>query len=89
MALASRSITVVGFDDPVWASYMGPPLTAVSQPSYTMGILAFDYLLAQISAREKDSKYFNDVILKPSLVIRESCGFHLKKRGPDLKKTKG
>ena len=64
----------IGFDDPVWTSYMDPPLTAVSQPSYTMGILAFEYLLAQISESEKDRKYLEDVILKPSLVIRESCG---------------
>jgi LacI family transcriptional regulator len=67
-------IAVIGFDDPVWTSYMDPPLTAVSQPSYTMGILAFDYLLAQISNSEKDRKYLNDVILKPTLVIRQSCG---------------
>jgi DNA-binding LacI/PurR family transcriptional regulator len=69
-----EDISVVGFDDPVWASYMDPPLTAVSQPSYTMGILSFDYLLAQISGNMMDKKYLEDVILKPSLVIRESCG---------------
>jgi LacI family transcriptional regulator len=67
-------IAVVGFDDPVWASYMDPPLTAVSQPSYTMGILAFDYLLAQISASGKDRKFIEDVVLKPTLFVRESCG---------------
>lgn len=68
-------IAVVGFDDPVWASYMDPPLTAVSQHSYTMGMLAFDYLLAQISGSGKDKKYLDDVILKPTLVVRKSCGF--------------
>ena len=67
---------------------MDPPLTAVSQPSYTMDILASDYLLAQISGSEKDRKYIDDVILKPSLVIRESCGFNLKKQGPALAQTK-
>jgi DNA-binding LacI/PurR family transcriptional regulator len=69
-----EDIAVVGYDDPVWASYMDPPLTAVSQPSYTMGILAFDYLLAQISGSRKDIKYLKDVILKPTLFIRQSCG---------------
>ena len=53
---------------------MDPPLTAVSQPSYTMGILAFDYLLSQISGSGKDKKYIEDVVLKPTLLIRESCG---------------
>lgn len=74
-----QDISVIGFDDPVWTSYMDPPLTTVSQPSYTMGILAFDYLLAQISNNEKDRKYLNDVILKPTLVIRQSCGTGLHK----------
>jgi LacI family transcriptional regulator len=69
-----EDIAVVGYDDPVWASYMDPPLTAVSQPSYTMGILAFDYLLAQISGSGRDKKYLKDVILKPTLFIRQSCG---------------
>jgi LacI family transcriptional regulator len=69
-----QDIAVIGFDDPVWASYTDPPLTTVSQPSYTMGILAFDYLLAQISNNEKDRKYLEDVVLKPTLVIRKSCG---------------
>jgi DNA-binding LacI/PurR family transcriptional regulator len=67
---------------------MDPPLSAVSQPSYTMDILAFDYLLTQISGSEKDRKYIDDVILKPSLVIRKSCGFTFKKRGPNLEKAK-
>jgi LacI family transcriptional regulator len=81
-------IAVVGFDDPVWASYMDPPLTAVSQPSYTMGILAFDYLLAQISGSERDRKYIDDVILKPSLIVRESCGFNSNKRGRGFVRAK-
>jgi LacI family transcriptional regulator len=74
-----RDIAIIGFDDPVWTSYMDPPLTAVSQPSYTMGILAFEYLLAQISESEKDRKYLEDVILKPTLIIRQSCGISFKK----------
>jgi hypothetical protein len=45
-----------------------------------MGILAFDYLLAQISENEKDRKYLEDVILKPTLVIRQSCGTKLDTR---------
>jgi LacI family transcriptional regulator len=74
-----QDIAVIGFDDPVWAAYMDPPLTTVSQPSYTMGILAFEYLLAQISSNEKDRKYLEDVVLKPTLVIRQSCGTGLKR----------
>jgi hypothetical protein len=79
-----RDIALIGFDDPVWASCMDPPLTAVSQPSYTMGIQSFDYLLAKISGSGKDKKFKEDVIFKPTLIIRKSCGFKFKKRGPNL-----
>jgi LacI family transcriptional regulator len=69
-----QDVALIGFDDPVWASYADPPLTTVSQPSYTMGILAFDYLAAQIDAPEKSRRFTEDVVLKPTLVIRKSCG---------------
>ena len=65
-------------------SCMDPPLTVVSQPSYTMGIQSFDYLLAKISGSGRDKKFKEDVIFKPTLIIRKSCGFKFKKRGPNL-----
>ena len=83
-----EDIAVIGFDDPIWASYTDPPLTTVSQPSYTMGILAFDYILAQISNKRKDSKYLEDIILKPTLVVRESCGTRLKEHEDHLAQKK-
>ncbi len=69
-----EDMAVIGFDDPVWAAYTAPPLTTVSQPSYTMGMLAFDYVLAQIANTGKNRKHLEDVVLKPVLVIRKSCG---------------
>jgi len=69
-----QDVAVIGFDDPVWASYADPPLTTVSQPSYTMGILAFDYLAAQIGAPANSRRFVEDIVLKPTLVIRKSCG---------------
>ena len=68
-----QEISLIAFDDPVWAEYTSPPLTTVSQPSYTMGMLAFDYLLARITDREKKGQYLQDVVLKTTLVLRESC----------------
>jgi LacI family transcriptional regulator len=69
-----QDISLVTFDDTVWSEYISPPITCVSQPSYTMGMLAFDYLLNQILDRNKKSKPLDDVILKTTFVIRESCG---------------
>jgi DNA-binding LacI/PurR family transcriptional regulator len=66
-------VSLICFDDPVWAEYTSPPLTTVSQPSYTMGMLAFDYLLAQLGDRRKSGRYLQEVVLKTSLVVRESC----------------
>jgi len=69
-----RDVAVIGFDDPVWASYADPPLTNVSQPSYTMGRLAFDLLAAQIGSPASARRPAEQVVLKPTLVIRSSCG---------------
>ena len=44
-----REISLVGFDDPTWASFTEPPLTTVRQPSYSMGILACQTLFKKIS----------------------------------------
>ena len=78
-----RDVALIGFDDPVWASYADPPLTTVSQPSYTMGRLAFDLLAAQIGAPVKSRRFVEDVVLKPTLVIRKSCGGPNQSRGKE------
>ena len=67
-------MSLVAFDDPVWAEYASPPLTTVSQPSYSMGMLAFDYLLAQISDRTRSRRRpLENTVLKTTLVTRDSC----------------
>jgi LacI family transcriptional regulator len=68
-----QDISLIAFDDPVWAEYTSPPITSVSQPSYTMGILAFDYLLSQIPEKRKNIKRLEDVVLKTTFIIRQSC----------------
>lgn len=69
-----QEIALVGFDDPIWASFSNPPLTTVRQPSYTMGMLACEHLLRIISDTRREKKRFEDIILKPNLVVRSSCG---------------
>ncbi len=68
-----QEMSLIVFDDPVWAAYTSPPITGMSQPSYTMGILAFDYLLNLISKPKRNAQRMDDVVLKTTLVIRESC----------------
>jgi len=68
-----QDLSLIIFDDPVWAAWASPSVTGISQPSYTMGILAFDYLFSQISKARTSAPRADDVVLKTSLVLRNSC----------------
>jgi len=69
-----HDVALIGFDDPVWAPCADPPLTTVSQPAYAMGMLAFDLLAAEIGAPASSRRPAEEVVLKPILMIRKSCG---------------
>jgi LacI family transcriptional regulator len=61
---------IIGFDDIRLASFVYPPLTTIRQPMLEMGALAVKMLLRIIEEGE-----FNQIkiVLKPKLIIRESC----------------
>lgn len=65
-----NDVSVVGFDDPISAAYLTPPLTTVRQPLKDIGRRAAALLLALIahgaSARRAE-------VLPCSLVVRSSC----------------
>lgn len=63
-------MSVVGFDDVMYAAQMSPPLTTVHQPLIEIGRMAASMLLRLISGLPLDSHH---VELSTSLVIRESC----------------
>jgi len=69
-----EEMAVIGFDDPVWAPLTEPALTTVSQPSYSMGTLACQALLKEIKGVGHSKIPSEDIILKPKLIIRKSCG---------------
>jgi len=68
-----QEMSLVGFDDPTWASFMEPPLTTVRQPSYSMGVLACQALLKQIKKTFTRRVQEENIVLRPELIIRESC----------------
>lgn len=76
-ALKEKGITVpddislVGFDDLELAPFLDPPLTVVTQPGYNMGTIATDLLIHRI--RQKERVIPQEVILKPTLIVRKSC----------------
>jgi len=61
---------IIGFNDIKLASFVYPPLTTIRQPMQEMGALAVKMLLKIIEGGEFNQK---KVVLKPKLIIRESC----------------
>jgi len=68
---------ILGFDDPEWA-----PFTTIRQPTYHIGTIACQALLQRIRQNEHGELYHEDIVIKPQLIVRESCGAQLSiKRG--------
>ncbi|MCD4823433.1 MAG: LacI family transcriptional regulator [Phycisphaerae bacterium] len=66
-----EDMALVGFDDVLLASRLSVPLTTIAQPMEQIGKLAVEILMKKI---EKPTHEPWQVMLKPQLVIRESCG---------------
>lgn len=67
-----EDLALVTFDDFDLASALFPFLTAAKQPAYTMGTLAVEMLLQRV--RGEDIRERREVILRPEIIIRKSCG---------------
>lgn len=63
-------VAIVGYDDIIISQFASIPLTSVHQPTDKIGRLAVDIIQKRIDG----SEIGNRTILKPSIVIRESCG---------------
>ena len=64
-----RSISVVGYNDILFADKFAPPLTTVRIPHYQIGVRAAQLLLESIESSETTAMALR---LAPSLVVRES-----------------
>jgi LacI family transcriptional regulator len=65
-----KDVSVVGIDDFPWANAFTPRLTVVRQPVAEIGRAAVRMLLARIAGQSERPAH---EILRPSLVIRDSC----------------
>lgn len=63
-------VAVVGFDD-TFAGFLSPALTSVAQPYAAIGQTAFGLLHSRICGHNGPARR---VLIRPRLVIRESCG---------------
>ncbi len=66
-----KDIGITGFDDTPMAEHSHPPLTTIHQPVYRIGGTVTEMLLWKIQGETLVPK---QSILKPELVIRQSCG---------------
>jgi DNA-binding LacI/PurR family transcriptional regulator len=67
-------LSVIGFDDPAWASFFSPAITTLREERFYMGRLACDTLVANIQGSEGPFRRTPEIMLRAELVIRESCG---------------
>ena len=68
--LIPDDVAIVGFDDIQIARYSSIPLTTVHQPADKIGRAAVDVIQKRIDG----SDIGNRTILKPTLIVRDSCG---------------
>jgi DNA-binding LacI/PurR family transcriptional regulator len=66
-----EDMSLIGFDDSIWAEALIPPLTTVKQPGYELGVNAAELLIKRLKNGKANSI---DVVLNPELIVRESCG---------------
>lgn len=69
--VVGQDVAVIGFDDIPSATRGNPPLTTIRQPMYEIGTRLGHMLIQIIKGEALEER---QVILPPTLVIRESCG---------------
>jgi DNA-binding LacI/PurR family transcriptional regulator len=67
-----RDMSLIGFDDPEWASFYNPAVTCLREERFYMGRLAFEALVAGIESQPSPLGETRELALKFELVRRES-----------------
>ena len=70
--IVGRDVSITGFDDIPSAEHAHPPLTTVHQPVYQIGALVCEMVIKVIRGEALPER---QIILQPSLVVRQSSGF--------------
>jgi LacI family transcriptional regulator len=75
-----EDIGIVTCDDHPWLDAFSPRLTTINLPKYELGKTAADLLIDTLEPSDapKKRRGVKTVVLKTSLLIRESCGFPLR-----------
>ncbi len=65
-----HDISVIGFDEFIYAELLYPELTTIAQPAAELGSKATELLLRQINGKKCP---YGTIELKPNLIVRNSC----------------
>jgi LacI family transcriptional regulator len=76
-----QDFALVGFNDVAESTLCRPPLTTVATAPARIGEIAAEMLVDRISRSEQP---YRTLILRPKLIIRESCGHS---SSPNFQKT--
>lgn len=68
-----HDLSLIGFDDPAWASFYNPSLTTVRNPRHRIGTLAVETLLASMKDPDTGDSVNQPLMIDTELVVRESC----------------
>ena len=71
-----EQVRIVGFDDLPVIEYLPIPLTTIRQPAVAIASEAIRTMIDRLQHPYMDAR---DIMIKTQLVVRESCGAHLKK----------
>lgn len=72
-----EDLALVGYDDISVASLSGIELTTVYQDTYAMGATGIGLLIDKIKSKDT-SGISSKIMMETKLVVRKTCGFHLK-----------
>ena len=69
-----QNLSLVGFDDIPFASFMYPSLTTIAQPKFEMGEQAMQMALALMATKSVSGAEVSDIVVKGQLIVRGSSG---------------
>jgi len=69
-----QNVRVVGFDDVRFATLLSVPLTTIQQPCREIALTAFNAMRERMANPTLPAR---SLLLRPHLVVRESCGAYL------------
>jgi LacI family transcriptional regulator len=72
-----EDVALIGFNDIEFSSMKGIELTTIGQKKFEMGAIAVEMLVGKIEKGD-DRHSAKEIFLMPELIIRKTCGFHLK-----------